>query len=151
MGSPFHDRIHCLHGDVRNYPFKDAYDFIITNPPFHQDQLRADTAKENLAKHSSHLKLSELLRIIPLLLQPQGACSIMLPVDRMDELQKSVALHGLYLNEVLLIKHSPGHKAKVFAGILSFRDKGFTDQVFIIRENGSYTTQMKDLMDTYYL
>ena len=47
--------------NILNYSKNIQYDFIVTNPPFFVNDLRSNDAKRNLAMHSSHLSLIELL------------------------------------------------------------------------------------------
>ncbi len=58
------------------------YDFIITNPPFFDNDLKSDDVKRNLALHSSALSLEELLANITRLLLPTGQFAILLPFHR---------------------------------------------------------------------
>lgn len=149
--SPFKDRIHPLHGDLKSFDFKNHYDFIITNPPFFEKQLKAETEKENIARHSSQLTLHELIGTIHDLLTDAGTFSILFPFDRMKELEKISELYHLYPSNHLILKHSVSHLPKVFIGIFSRTKKKIISDEMLIKENGIYTKEMKELIADYYL
>src|SRR5271154_3865208 len=39
--SPWSDRLQIMEGDARYYPYKEKYDFIISNPPFFESDLQS--------------------------------------------------------------------------------------------------------------
>src|ERR1044071_239510 len=67
------ERLKVFPGDARTYAFPVKYDFIITNPPFFENDLPAETEREQVAKHSKQLTLDEVIKIIDDHLQPYGA------------------------------------------------------------------------------
>jgi tRNA1Val (adenine37-N6)-methyltransferase len=149
--SPFKHRIQCLLGDIKNFDLKTKYDFVITNPPFFEKQLQGPNDKANLAKHSSQLKLDELLDAIDKVLDDAGGFSILFPFHRKDELEEESKILGYFPISYLIIQHSALHEPKVFIGVFSKRIKVFKQETFIIKENGVYTEAMKGLMRAYYL
>lgn len=151
QASPFHDRIRTIHGDVKNIHSETVYDFIITNPPFFERQLMSDKEHSNTAKHSTKLSLNELIAIINELLVHDGQFSILFPYERKTELENCCATHAFYPLQTLLIKHSSLHQPKVFISVYSREKIIPTEQEFIIKENGTYTIEMKELMVDYYL
>src|ERR1700684_2120654 len=64
MASPWSKRIRLLEGNVLYYPLRSEYDFIISNPPFFDSDLRSPMEKKNKAKHEETLKLDELIVFI---------------------------------------------------------------------------------------
>jgi len=149
--SPFKHRIQCLLGDIKNFDLKTKYDFVITNPPFFEKQLQGPNDKANLAKHSSQLKLDELLDAIDKVLDDEGGFSILFPFDRKIELEQQSARLGYYASSYLILKHSALHEPKVFIGLFSKQQNEIVIENLIIKENGVYTEAMKGLMRAYYL
>jgi tRNA1Val (adenine37-N6)-methyltransferase len=151
--SPWHDRCSVLHGDVRVYPFMESFDFIISNPPFYENQLEAGEIKKDMAKHSSHLNLSDLFKTVNTLLTPRGKFGLLLPYSRREESLKMAERFSLHCSHELHIKQTRQHD--YFRVILQFerekdQQKGKGDMV--IRENdGSYTSFFTDLLKDYYL
>ncbi len=56
--SPWKEKCSAVLGDIRTYHFNESFDFIISNPPFYENQLEAAEEKRNIAKHSTHLGLN---------------------------------------------------------------------------------------------
>jgi len=80
--SPWADRINIIHADARNYSFPQQYDIIISNPPFYENELKADDKKKNVAHHSDELSLAKLLIVIKNNLSPSGTFFLLLPYKR---------------------------------------------------------------------
>jgi len=179
-GSPWQDQIRIIEGDVRVFPFENKYDFIITNPPFYESDLRSPVAKKNKAKHDESLTLDQLLTIISWNLHHGGSFSILLPFHRTEYFEKSAAERGFFLGEKLTIRQTPAHdpfrsillmnNAESQAGLLVkqhpnekspsyFPDKLQLNEKYpeplsgelIIRDShGMYTPEFSDLMRDYY-
>ncbi|MCF8342054.1 MAG: methyltransferase [Chitinophagaceae bacterium] len=149
--SPWANRCNVLTGDARTYLFPRQYDFIITNPPFYEQQLESVDKKNNLAKHSSHLGLKELVAIIKTQLLPHGEFGILLPYSRLAEIEEISSLNGFYLKEKILVKQTTNHP--YFRVILHFiRDhSNYATETIIIKENNEYTPAFIELLKDYYL
>ncbi|HTQ28390.1 MAG TPA: methyltransferase [Puia sp.] len=140
-------------GDVRHFSFPNKYDVIISNPPFFEGDLLSPKEENNLAKHSSSLKLEELIGVIGQNLDPSGFFGILLPYHRMEAFEALAGAHQFYLQEKLLLRQSDQHP--YFRSILQFsRNKsGFsTSSELSITYNGEgYTNEYVELMKDYYL
>ena len=178
--SPWYDRIRILEGDVRLFSFENKYDFIISNPPFYESDLRSPVAKKNKAKHNESLTLDQLLTIMSLNLRANGSCSILLPFHRTEYFEKSAAEQGFFLKEKLTIRQTPGHdpfrsillfknekspvyfprkpypnekSAAQFPAGLQLNEKSpaiLSEQLIIKDSRGRYTSEFSDLMQDYY-
>ena len=148
------DRIQIYHGDVRSYPFPKPYDFIITNPPFFENELASQDEQEKSAKHSRDLSLKELITAIDKNLAPQGSFGILLPFKRWEYFNSLASLHEFNLSEKVMIRHSADHEwTRV---ILEFRREPVeeTNTIGISihqAKTKSYTEEFIQLMKDYYL
>jgi len=149
--SPWANRCTVFNGDARTYLFPRQYDFIITNPPFYEQQLESADKKNNLAKHSSHLGLKELVAIIKTQLLPTGEFGILLPFSRLQEIEEISTANGFYLQEKVLVQQTPTHP--YFRVILRFAQSPSTQicHTLVIKENNEYTPPFVDLLRDYYL
>ncbi len=147
------DKCKVIIGDVRTYAFLVKYDFIITNPPFYENQLASDNDKINLARHSSNLTLDELLFVIDKNLTDDGTFGILLPYQRVKEFEKMASERKFYLSEKLLLKQSPKHDH--FRGILHFTRRKVNpvqSYTLCIKDNfHNYTPDFTELLKDYYL
>lgn len=152
--SPWRHLLKVFPGDVRSFCFPGKFDFIISNPPFYENDLPAANTSANLARHSKELKLSELLMTIDTHLTPSGSFGVLLPYHRaawFGELAKTA--YGFTLREQLLVRQSPRHD--FFRSILYFsrhKDNFIpTSELTIQGNDGGYTEDFIELMKDYYL
>ena len=78
-GSPWKEKIVVTCGDILLFQPATGYDAIISNPPFYEKELASQKQEKNLAHHSSHLSLSQLLASIQRLLTSEGIFFLLLP------------------------------------------------------------------------
>jgi tRNA1Val (adenine37-N6)-methyltransferase len=152
--SPWRQSIKAFPGDVRSFSFPAKFDFIISNPPFYENDLPAASAAANLARHSKELTLTDLLAAIDANLSPQGSFGVLLPYHRaawFEEFAKTA--YGFTLKEKLLVRQSARHD--FFRSILYFsrcRDNFIPVTELTIQNNdGVYTEDFVELMKDYYL
>ena len=146
-------RLKTFHGDARVYPFPLKYDFIISNPPFFDNDLQSTSETEQIAKHSKHLTLEELIQTIANNLQPHGAFGILLPYHRWEYFDKLATQNNFSLTEKLFVQHTPKHAP--FRAILHYTrtpdDFAPTFELTIKQKDGVYSPEFVELLMDYYL
>lgn len=151
--SPWKDSCKVFEGDVRSYPLPVVYDFIITNPPFYEQQLKSSDHSINLARHSASLTLEELLTAIDGHLSAEGRLGIILPTGRAVEFENMANGKGFYMIEKIEISHSPSHTP--FRSILHLGRKENGREIHStlhIRDSaGNYSEDFIELQKDYYL
>ena len=151
--SKWHERMKIFPGDIRTYSLNEKFDFIISNPPFFENDLLSPAAEKNTAKHSTALTLEELVNIIDQNLDASGSFGILLPFHRSEYFEKLAAKNNFYLTEKLLVKQTPKHH--FFRTILHFSRKEEMNpgsfELIIHSENGNFTPEFVELMKDYYL
>jgi Predicted O-methyltransferase len=147
------ERLKAFPGDVRTYAFPAKYNFIISNPPFFENDLASDKEREQVAKHSKTLTLDELITVIDKNLQPFGSFGVLLPYHRWAYFDKLAAAFGFFLTEKLFVKQSLRHG--YFRAILHYsrRREQFAPgyELIIQKEDGAYTGEFVELLKDYYL
>ncbi|MFX8852442.1 hypothetical protein ABTM75_19085, partial [Acinetobacter baumannii] len=83
------------------------FDFIITNPPFFDNDLKSENLKRNLALHSTALSFEELIDCIKKLLSPTGRFAILVPYHRTENFIQLAK--DFFLEEKVLVKQTPSH------------------------------------------
>jgi tRNA1Val (adenine37-N6)-methyltransferase len=151
--SPWKDQLRAFPGDVRSFSFATKYDFIISNPPFYENDLQSASSSRNLAMHSKDLNLRELLLSISGNLDSGGSFGILLPYQRMEEFEQLADELMFYSNEKLLIQQTPNHEYFRAVLHLSKNQEKFTDESTLViqKEDGGYTDEFVELMKDYYL
>ncbi|WP_177230412.1 tRNA1(Val) (adenine(37)-N6)-methyltransferase [Chitinophaga sp. CF118] len=150
--APWANRMQLVATDVRELPATALYDFIITNPPFYEADLKSNDHLRNQAMHATTLNYAALLKVIADHLQPEGAFSILLPWRPFADFTALAADSGFYARQVLQVRQSVQHEYFRSVGIFSRRE-GVTDmQEMAIREAGNvYSSAFTDLLKPYYL
>ena len=145
-------RLQIYHADIKNWKSKIKYDLIISNPPFFENDLKANGQNKNLAKHNDGLTFAELLFAIKDNLAINGNFAILLPFHRIEYLKILAVENGFYLQEELLVKQTPKHS--YFRGMLFFGLKStsnISNELTIKDETGNYTDGFNLLLKDYYL
>lgn len=151
--SKWKDKLKAFCGDARTFAFPGQYDFIITNPPFFENDLQANEENLNVAKHSKLLTLQELVKVIDRNLNRKGSFGILLPFHRVDEFTRLCNDHGFQLSEQMLVKQTPFHN--YFRAVLHFSRQAdkFTSRHELCIQDGktNYTPEFTELLKDYYL
>jgi tRNA1Val (adenine37-N6)-methyltransferase len=147
------NRLTTFCGDIRSHPFSGQYNFIITNPPFFENDLSSPSNEKNIAKHSHGLTLEELIITINKNLEPTGSFGILLPYHRTAYFENLALQNNFFVKGKLLIKQTSAHD--YFRGIIHFsrcEENNISIQELIIKdENKNYTKEFTELMKDYYL
>src|SRR5450755_3369608 len=148
LQSPWAGRIQILEGDARYYSFPDAYDFIITNPPFFESDLHSPELKKNRAKHEESLTMEELIAVIKSSLHAEGVFSILLPFHRTGYFEKLADTNGFFLREKLTIKQTPSHAAFRSIALFGSRKPGqvISNEMSIKNTEGKNSFEFVELM-----
>lgn len=150
--SPWKDRLNIFKADASQFYFPKKYDFIISNPPFFEGDLKSGNKKKDAAKHDTTLTLEQLLSVTGKLLSPHGIFAVLLPYQRSLHFIEIAVAANYFLNEQLVIQHTNIHP--FFRIILVFgRQKTiFASHELAIKNNdGTYTPEFIDLLKDYYL
>jgi tRNA1Val (adenine37-N6)-methyltransferase len=150
--SIFKDRIKIHHADIQSFFSENAYDLIVSNPPFFQNHLKAENQNRNNALHTDTLSFEDLLSSVIRLLSPNGTFVVLLPAYESTVLEQMANQLGLFANKKLHIHHREG--SKILRIITTF---GFTknetqiEQLFIKNSDESYTADFQALLQDFYL
>lgn len=151
--SPWAERIKVFNLDIhlfqKKYPKK--YDLIICNPPYYKNQLPTLNSRINLARHGTQLTVEQLFSLSKKLLRNSGILYFILPIRYFEEIDKLAISHGLYINDLLLIRNTKVTEAKRFIAGVSLNCKNITQSTLNIKTSqGEYTEQFKSLLKDFY-
>lgn len=150
--SPWGSALQVQHTSIQDFHAAESFDFIITNPPFFQDDLHSPDSKRNLALHSTQLDFPVLLQCIDRLLDDAGHFSILLPFHRCVAFCQLAALHHFRLYQMVQVKQTPKHAG--FRSMLLFgrsNKEMRTEEMMIKNEENEYTETFVTLLKDYYL
>lgn len=155
MNSPWKEKIHVLHADIKLFEPRKKYDIIISNPPFYEKELKAEDENKNIAHHNAGLSFSDLFEVIKRQLSPEGYFYLLLPYKRNEEIRKLVFEHRFELSQLVLVRQSVNHGyfRIMLCGRLPSEKKEETvlDEMAIKDNNDNYTPSFTSLLKDYYL
>jgi len=152
--SPWKDRLIPFFGDALEFRFPEKYGFIISNPPFFENDLRSPEESSNRAKHDTTLTLQKLIELINHNLTEDGEFGLLLPFHRSSDIHRLAAEFGFHLIEEVRIRQTPRHN--IFRIIVRYGRKPRAGEVkhhsFSIRDtHNQYTPAFTELLKDYYL
>ncbi|MES2430892.1 MAG: methyltransferase [Bacteroidota bacterium] len=150
--SPWKERVNIFNADINLFKPEKKYDFIISNPPFFEDDLRSENKEKNTAKHDTDLTLKKLLEIIAENLSDKGKAALLLPYSRSNDLLKFVKTADLFIHELVSVKQTPKHNYFRVMAILGKEELKQIKKTIVIKdEDNQYTTDFVELLKDYYL
>ncbi|WP_170971141.1 tRNA1(Val) (adenine(37)-N6)-methyltransferase [Ilyomonas limi] len=150
--SPWHGQLHAVNAPIQSFSSSLQYDFIVSNPPFFQNDLASNNAQRNVALHSHQLGFEELLAAIQMHLSVTGHFAVLLPYHRTTVFESLAQREGFYLHQKTWVQQTPAHA--LFRSMLLFgREQKEPEQTTIIIKDkaGSYTDAFVALLKDYYL
>jgi tRNA1Val (adenine37-N6)-methyltransferase len=147
------DKCRIMIGDARTYRFPVRYDFIITNPPFYENQLESPDSRINLARHSKDMGLDQLFVTLHANLTEDGSAGVLLPWSREQEFLDAAMKQGFHLAEVLRVRQSPEHGFfRSIFHLTLFPSVPLVENELTIKDRqNDYTPEFHELLKEYYL
>jgi tRNA1Val (adenine37-N6)-methyltransferase len=150
--SNYNESITTFHCSINDFFPDHQYDFIISNPPFFEDDLLSEDKKKNASKHNTALTLKELLNNIERLLNREGFFAILLPYHRSIYFEEESLKLNFHLTKKIVVKQTPKHD--YFRAMLIFsrtESATVTNEMTIKNEAGNYSAEFIELLKDYYL
>lgn len=150
--SPWRHRLRVFHNDVRTWQPEKTFDYIVSNPPFYENELSSPSANRNIAHHSTELSLSELLQAVQRLLNSGGELFLILPAKREEEITKILAEHSLHIHHIVYVHQTEKHDAfRLMLRIAPVAPEEYKKSDLIIKIAGAYSPDFVKLLSAYYL
>ena len=151
-GSIFQDKIKIYHADIQSFEPRNRYDLIVSNPPFFNNHLKAETQSRNNALHTDTLSFEDLLKSVIRLLSPNGTFVVLLPLYESAILEEMAKQLGLFANKKLNIHHREGSKILRIITTFGFTKTEIQEETLLIKNlDESYSFDFQVLMKDYYL
>lgn len=151
--SIWRERIHCTLSDIGSFNSHSPYDIIISNPPFHQKQLRSERDEVNLARHGDELTLEKLFKKVDELISAEGMFFLLMPAYRDQEIEVTAKKNSMFILKKAMVKQSPFHD--VFRIMYAFSKKKSANQIneeiTIKDKEDGYTAAFIEYLRDYYL
>jgi tRNA1Val (adenine37-N6)-methyltransferase len=150
--SPWPDQITVYNKNILRFDPKKQYDFIISNPPFYENELSSGLQARDMAHHSSELKMDQVISIIKERLRENGRFFLLLPFKREKEIETLTARDQLYVQNKILLRPSPEQSPSRIILMGSKKRQDATSLTVSIRDQtNEYTGEFNELLKDYYL
>jgi tRNA1Val (adenine37-N6)-methyltransferase len=151
--SAFANQIKVHHTDFFDFEPALKYDVVFSNPPFHQQQLKANSSAKNMAHHDARLTIDKLLPKAISVMKQTGLLALLLPYYRMDEMLEAATMHQLSAVEICTVKQSNDHP--FFRTMFLFCKTNDLpvkySSINICDQTPNYSNAFKNLLQPYYL
>lgn len=152
LQSTHNKAIKVFHSSINNFYPGYKYDFIISNPPFFEADLKSTQQSKNDAKHDTALTLDVLCLKAKELLNDDGCFAVLLPFHRTDYFITEALKQNLHCNEKVFVKQSPNHSHFRSMLLLSASKTKIVEKEISIKDAvGNYSTVFTQLLKDYYL
>lgn len=150
--SPWSGRIQIVNKNIKDFNADKKYNYIISNPPFYENELAGTTIQKNMAHHDAALVLNDLLEYIRGNLEEGGSFYLLLPAKRIEEIEKLIADLKLFISAKIIVKPSTTHARfrMIIKGGLHQKET-FTSEISITDGSKNYTSEFIALLKDYYL
>lgn len=164
QASPFADRVRVIHADILQLAGCDtdstgghaAFDCLLANPPYHEEELLPPSAARATARHTSGgLTFSALLETATTLLAPDvptASLSVVLPAQASSAFIPLAGKQGLYVSRRTDVITRPGKPPKRI--LLEFRlqpSMPVCEQLILMDEGGKRSKAYSDLCRDFYI
>ena len=152
--SAFTDRLQLIHADYLPWiPPHNSYDLVVSNPPFHKNQLPSPGSGRRLAHHEVGLPLDSLLAKSYALSKADGELMLLLPQYRENEVKRIARESGWHPWQCVTV--FPAENKTAFRQFWCFGKQSAegTGEATIIIKNkeGQYTREFSDYLKEFYL
>ncbi len=150
--SPYYKRCEVENIALQDYIPDKKFDFIFSNPPFFEGDLKSIEAEKNNAKHDTSLTLVQLILFISKNISSNGLAAMLIPFQRLSTVKIILEQNGLYLIQETLVRTTT--KSDFFRAMLLFspvQGSLSVNEISIHDEHRKYTDPFKDLLKDYYL
>lgn len=154
--SPFAERLKITHASCADFVASNEqkrYDLIVSNPPYFINSLKCPDNKRTVARHTNTLLLSDLIKEAHTLLSPGGRIALVLPYERLDEIEELASASHLLISRQTDVIPTPGALPKRLLVELSKTEKNIEKRDILTIEEArhQYTPEYIALTKEFYL
>lgn len=152
--SPWLDRVELKNTSLQAFKTADKYDVIVSNPPFFENSLKAETTNRNNARHTDSLHYSDILSFAQTNLNVNGIIALILPVENAEKCIEEATNYNLFLKRKTWVKPVP-HKAphRIVFELTNTNVEGVIENELIIEtgKRHDYTADYVALTNAFYI
>lgn len=152
--SPFASRLYIHCADICHFGEEEAYDHILSNPPYFQETTLSPDSRRATARHAATLTHALLIERATHLLAANGALQLVLPTPLTAQVHAHALLNGLSLVRVTDVVTKPGKQPR--RSLLHFvkgksRGPALHTLLTLMDTDGKRSTEYQQLTRDFYL
>ncbi|APG60451.1 tRNA1(Val) (adenine(37)-N6)-methyltransferase [Christiangramia salexigens] len=154
--SDWGDRLFCYHAGfdefVDEMKDEEAYDLIISNPPFYSEDYKSGNDNRDQARFADALPLTELIEGASLLLSDNGHFDLIIPFGEEKTALQIAASFNLFPRRITRVKGTESSPVKRSLISFSFDEtRTAIDELVLEVSRHNYTEEFKNLVSDFYL
>ena len=152
--SDWGDRLFCYHAGLDEFvdEMDEAYDLIVSNPPFYTEDVSSGNISRDTARQNSSLPFDELLEGVSRLLSNEGCFATIIPFKEEKDFLGLAAKLGLFLKRITRVRGNPSSEIKRSLLELSLHKiEPVVSELIIETERHQYTQDYIRLTQDFYL
>ncbi|RZL14895.1 MAG: methyltransferase domain-containing protein, partial [Pedobacter sp.] len=102
--SPFAERLSVFNSDIAAFEISEAYDLIVSNPPYFVNDLKSFEKRKSIARHAEDSFFESLVVKSSEFLSDNGLLWLILPLKQADLVLSLAGRSGLHLKSVVNIQ-----------------------------------------------
>jgi len=153
--SPWNDRLFCFHAGLDEFLEEmedEAYDLIVSNPPFYTEDYQSNDEKRDLARFENALPFDELIESAANLLSEFGVFALIVPYKEEEKIITLAKEFQLYPFKITRVKGTPTSEIKRSLLAFSWDEQVLeTNELIIETARHQYTNEYIELTKDFYL
>lgn len=154
--SPWNDRLFCYHASLDDFMEEledQAYDLIVSNPPFYSENVGSGDQSRDTARQNRSLPFGDLCEAVSVLLSDEGIFAVIIPYKEEADFIALALSNALFPMKITRVKGTPDTEVK--RSLLAFSrdrlDVVEIEELVIETERHVYTPVFEDLVREFYL
>lgn len=153
--SPWNDRLFCFHAGLDEFLEEmedEAYDLIVSNPPFYTEDYQSNDEKRDLARFENALPFDELIESAAHLLSEFGVFALIVPYKEEEKIIALAKEFQLYPFKITRVKGTPTSEIKRSLLAFTWDEQVLEmDELIIETARHQYTNEYIELTKEFYL
>lgn len=151
--SPWSERLRMVEADICKLQKLEAFDLIVTNPPYFEDGKLPQDEGRRTARHTGSLSHGQLVDCVDRLLSDDGQFAVVLPAESQLRFRQICEQVGLHCSGLCLVRPGPGAVAKrvLMQFGRSVVENGPSESLVVELSRHKYSLEFKQLTTDFYL
>ena len=153
INSPWKNRLTLYNCNLENYSTPIKYDVIVSNPPFFENSLKANSQERTLARHNSSLHYTDIFNFCVKNLNENGSLNLILPKEQQEKCILKAEKIGLALIRKCNVFPNATKQQHRTLFEFSFTKRKLKEETITIEldKRHHYTNEYKELTKDFYI